>query len=174
MAQLKNHPCICLWTIFNEGWGQFCADAAYYRLRALDPTRFIDATSGWFHQTASDVDSLHIYFRKLHLGSEPKAQLLTEFGGFSYKIPEHSFNQEKNYGYGDCPDRESFVKELRAIYEQQVLPLVSRGLCGSIYTQVSDVEDETNGLLTFDRAVEKLQPEDLADLSSRLRHALEL
>ena len=174
VAQLQNHPCICLWTIFNEGWGQFCADAAYYRLRALDSTRFIDATSGWFHQTASDVDSLHIYFRKLHLGSEPKAQLLTEFGGFSYKIPEHSFNQEKNYGYGDCPDRESFVKELRALYEQQVLPLVSRGLCGSIYTQVSDVEDETNGLLTFDRAVEKLQPEDLADLSSRLRHALEL
>ena len=170
---LSNHPCICLWTIFNEGWGQFCADAAYYRLRAQDKSRFIDATSGWFHQSASDVDSLHIYFRKLKLGTETKPQLLSEFGGYNYLIPEHSFNPEKTYGYRKCPDRESFVRDLRELYEQQVLPLISRGLCGAIYTQVSDVEDETNGLLSFDRAVEKVRPEDLADLAPRLQQALE-
>ena len=169
---LGNHPCICLWTIFNEGWGQFCADAAYYRLRSLDQSRFIDATSGWFHQRYSDVDSLHIYFRKLKLGKEKRPQLLSEFGGYSFKIPEHSFNLEKNYGYRKCPDRESFVRDLRALYEQQLLPLVSRGLCGAIYTQVSDVEDETNGLLSFDRAVEKLRPEDFADLAPRLQAEL--
>jgi hypothetical protein len=169
---LGNHPCICLWTIFNEGWGQFCADAAYYRLRSLDQSRFIDATSGWFHQRYSDVDSLHIYFRKLKLGKEKKPQLLSEFGGYSYKIPEHSFNLDKTYGYRKCPDRESFVRDLRALYEQQLLPLVSQGLCGAIYTQVSDVEDETNGLLTFDRAVEKLRPEDFADLAPRLQAEL--
>ncbi len=169
---LGNHPCICLWTIFNEGWGQFCADAAYYRLRSLDQSRFIDATSGWFHQRYSDVDSLHIYFRKLKLGKEKKPQLLSEFGGYSFKIPEHSFNLEKTYGYRKCPDRESFVRDLRALYEQQLLPLVSRGLCGAIYTQVSDVEDETNGLLSFDRAVEKLRPEDFADLAPRLQAEL--
>ena len=171
---LANHPCICLWTIFNEGWGQFSADAAYYRLRARDQTRFIDSTSGWFHQTASDVDSLHIYFRKLRLGTEKKPQLLSEFGGYSFKIPEHSFNLDKTYGYRKCPDRESFVRDIRALYENQLLPLVSRGLCGAIYTQVSDVEDETNGLLTFDRAIEKLRPEDLADLAPRLQQILEL
>ena len=169
---LGNHPCICLWTIFNEGWGQFCADAAYYRLRSLDQSRFIDATSGWFHQRYSDVDSLHIYFRKLKLGKEKRPQLLSEFGGYSFKIPEHSFNLEKTYGYRKCPDRESFVRDLRALYEQQLLPLVSRGLCGAIYTQVSDVEDETNGLLSFDRAVEKLRPEDFADLAPRLQAEL--
>ena len=172
VRQLYNHPCICLWTIFNEGWGQFCADAAYYRLRARDDTRFIDSTSGWFHQTASDVDSLHIYFKKLRLGKEKKPQLLSEFGGYSYKLPEHSFNLEKTYGYRKCPDRESFLRDLRSLYEEQVLPLVPKGLCGAIYTQVSDVEDETNGLLTFDRAVEKLAPEDLADLGPRLQQAL--
>ena len=171
---LSNHPCICLWTIFNEGWGQFSADAAYYRLRARDPSRFIDSTSGWFHQTASDVDSLHIYFRRLKLGREKKPQLLSEFGGYSFKIPEHSFNLEKTYGYRKCPDRDSFVRDLRALYEAQVLPLVSRGLCGAIYTQVSDVEDETNGLLSFDRAVEKLRPEEFADLAQRLQYALEI
>ena len=169
---LSNHPCICLWTIFNEGWGQFSADAAYYRLRAQDRSRFIDTTSGWFHQTASDVDSLHIYFRKLQLGTEPKPQLLSEFGGYCFSIPEHSFNPDKTYGYRKCPDRESFARDLRALYEQQVLPLVSQGLCGAIYTQVSDVEDETNGLLSFDRVVEKLRPEDFADLAPRLQQAL--
>ncbi len=170
--QLYNHPCICLWTIFNEGWGQFSADAAYYRLRSQDKSRFIDSTSGWFHQSASDVDSLHIYFRRLSLGRENKPQLLSEFGGYCWKIPEHSFNLEKTYGYRQCPDRESFVRDLRALYEKQVLPLVSRGLCGAIYTQVSDVEDETNGLLSFDRAVEKLRPEDFADLAPRLQRSL--
>ena len=170
---LGNHPCICLWTIFNEGWGQFLADEACDRLRALDPDRFIDATSGWFHQHYSDVDSLHIYFRPLKLGKEKKPQLLSEFGGYSYKIPEHSFNLEKTYGYRKCSDRESFVRDLRSLYEQQLLPLVSRGLCGAIYTQVSDVEDETNGLVTFDRAVLKVRPEELSDLAPRLQQALE-
>ena len=172
VALLENHPCICLWTIFNEGWGQFCADAAYYRLRSQDKSRFIDTTSGWFHQTASDVDSQHHYLHKLRLGTENKPQLLSEFGGYCFKLPEHSFNLEKTYGYRQCPDRESFARDLRALYEKEVLPLVSRGLCGCIYTQVSDVEDETNGLLTFDRAVEKLRPEDLADLAPRLQAGL--
>ena len=118
------------------------------------------------------MDSLHIYFRRLSLGRENKPQLLSEFGGYCWKIPEHSFNLEKTYGYRQCPDRESFVRDLRALYEKQVLPLVSRGLCGAIYTQVSDVEDETNGLLSFDRAVEKLRPEDFADLGPRLQRSL--
>ena len=87
---------------------------------------------------------------------------------------EHCFNPEKPYGYRKCKDRESFVRDLRALYEKQLLPLVSRGLCGAIYTQVSDVEDEINGLLSFDRAVEKLRPEEFADLARRLQHALEL
>ena len=158
---LRNHPCICLWTIFNEGWGQFCADDAYAKLKALDPDRWIDSTSGWFHQKQSDVDSLHIYFDKLHLGTECRPQLLSEFGGYVWKIPEHSFNLEKTYGYKVFDTREAYVQALRALY-QSLIPLIRQGLCGAIYTQVSDVEDETNGLLTFDRAVLKLQPEDSA------------
>ena len=169
---LSCHPCICLWTIFNEGWGQFCSDEAYRRLKALDDSRFVDSTSGWFHQKESDVDSLHIYFRKLHLGREKRPQLLSEFGGFVWKVPEHSFNLDKTYGYRKYADRESFVRGLRDLYGQELLPLVSAGLCGAIYTQVSDVEDETNGLFTFDRAVLKLQPEDLRDLADQLQAAV--
>lgn len=172
VLQLENHPCICLWTIFNEGWGQFCADNACRELKLLDPTRFIDSTSGWFHQRESDLDSLHIYFGKLHLGKEPRAQLLSEFGGFVWKLPEHSFNTQKTYGYRIYSDRGSFVKALREIYEKEILPLAEKGLCGSVYTQVSDVEDETNGLLTFDRAVRKVHPEELDDIAAKLQSAV--
>ncbi len=171
VRQLQNHPCICLWTIFNEGWGQFSADDAYTFLKALDPTRFIDSTSGWFHQSRSDVDSLHIYFDKLHLGKEPRPQLLSEFGGYVWKLPEHSFNTEKTYGYRKYETREAFIKALRALYGS-LIPLAKQGLCGAIYTQVSDVEDETNGFFTFDRAVLKVRPEELSDLMQAIRRGI--
>ena len=160
VRNLRNHPSICLWTIFNEGWGQFCADEVYTKLKAIDSTRFVDSTSGWFHQNLSDVDSLHIYFKKLRLGKERRPQLLSEFGGFSYKIPEHSFNLKKTYGYRKYEDRESFVQGLQELY-REVSELRNNGLSGAIYTQVSDVEDETNGLFTFDRKVLKVHPEEL-------------
>lgn len=169
---LRNHPCICLWTIFNEGWGQFCADSAYRRLKALDDTRFIDSTSGWFAQNESDVESLHIYFRKLRTGRRNLPQFLSEFGGWSLKLPEHSFNLEKTYGYKKYENRETFVRDLRALYLEQVLPLIPQGLCAAVYTQVSDVEDETNGLLTFDRKAAKVTPEEFSSVSEKLFRAL--
>ncbi len=168
VRQLGNHPCVCLWTIFNEGWGQFEADKAYEKLKALDPTRFIDATSGWFHQTKSDVDSLHIYFDPLHLGQKKLPQLLSEFGGFVWKDPAHSFNLDKTYGYRKYETREDFVRELGELY-RSLLPLMRQGLCGAVYTQVSDVEDETNGLLSFDRRIRKITPEELRPITARLR-----
>ena len=164
---LQNHPCICLWTIFNEGWGQFRADDQYKALKALDGSRFIDSTSGWFRETLSDVDSRHIYFGKLRLGKDERPQLLSEFGGYVWKIPEHSFNTEKTYGYRIFAERDRYVQGLRSLYSS-LIPLVKEGLCGAVYTQVSDVEDETNGLFTFDRAVLKLEPDDLKDLMEQL------
>ncbi len=172
VRHLRNHPCICLWTIFNEGWGQFCADDAYDRLKALDPSRFVDSTSGWFHQQKSDADSLHIYFDELHLGTLPLPQLLSEFGGYVWKSSEHSFNKEKTYGYHTFETREAYVDALRTLY-RSLVPLAGRGLCGAIYTQVSDVEDETNGLFTFDRAVLKVRSEELCDLAQAIRRAVE-
>ena len=172
VRQLRNHPCICLWTIFNEGWGQFHADEAYTRLKTLDGSRFIDSTSGWFAQRLSDVESLHIYFRPLRTGKQDRPQFLSEFGGWSLKDPDHSFNTEKTYGYRKYKDRDSFVRDLRELYLGQVLPLIPRGLCAAVYTQVSDVEDETNGLLTFDRKAAKVTPEEFRGVSGRLLEAI--
>ena len=168
---LRDHPCICLWTIFNEGWGQFCADDAYVHLKALDNTRFVDSTSGWFHQSKSDVDSLHIYFGRLRLGRKKLPQLLSEFGGYVWKIPTHSFNPHNTYGYRIYKTQETYVKALRKLY-LSLIPLAKQGLCGAVYTQLSDVEDETNGLYTFDRAVLKLEPNQLSDIVVQLKDAV--
>ncbi|MBQ8255141.1 MAG: glycoside hydrolase family 2 [Clostridia bacterium] len=166
---LKNHASICLWTIFNEGWGQFDGDSAYRRLKALDPTRFIDTASGWYRCKETDVDSRHIYFRKVKLKPKDKPLFLSEFGGYSYRVDGHIFNPDKAYGYGKCSSREEFVSALRRLYETEIIPLAENGLCASVYTQLTDVEDEINGLITYDRAVMKVTPEEFADISEKLK-----
>ena len=173
-AQLGNHPCILYWTIFNEGWGQFCADEAYEKLKALDGTRWIDTTSGWFRGHKSDVDSRHVYFRRVKLRSRGRKPLvLSEFGGKTWRAEGHVFNPDKTYGYGACPDQEALGQAVEALYREEILPCVGQGLCAAIYTQVSDVEDEINGLLTYDRNLEKLTPERMLPLARALRQAME-
>ena len=169
---LKNHPSICLWTIFNEGWGQFDSTTAYYKLRKLDNTRFIDTASGWFAPEVSDVCSRHIYFKELFLERSRRPHFLSEFGGYVYKVKGHSANLGRTYGYGSCKTREEFVSRICALYKEQVLPLISKGLCAAVYTQVSDVEDECNGLLTFDRKEQKITPQEFAEISRELCNAI--
>ena len=172
VQHLKSHPSIALWTAFNEGWGQFDADGVYERLKKLDPDRFVDAASGWFEQKESDVTSRHVYFKKVKPVESERPFLLSEFGGYVYQIPEHSAVPDKVYGYKICKTREAFVKDLRAIYLEQILPLIPQGLCGAVYTQVSDVEEETNGLLTYDRKKAKITPGEFADIAPLLAEAI--
>ena len=172
VALLFNHPSVCYYTIFNEGWGQFCADDAYTYLKDLDGSRIIDTTSGWFQKKLSDVESSHFYFERLHLGKRQRPQVLSEFGGYVWKDEKHSFNLSKTYGYKIFKTREDFAAALRSVYIEQILPLARRGLCASVLTQLSDVEDETNGLLTFDRRVLKTKPEELSDVAKMLQSAV--
>ncbi len=173
VKQLHFHPCICYWTIFNEGWGQFDADNLYLELKSMDDTRFIDTTSGWFRRKLSDVESLHIYFKKLYVEKSDKPVILTEFGGYSLKIADHSYNCCQTYGYRTYTDRETFVEGVRQTYLEEIIPLISQGLCGAIYTQVSDVEDEVNGLMTYDRQVAKILPEEMTDIAKLLQEEIE-
>lgn len=173
VEQLKNFPCVCYWTIFNEGWGQFDSDRVYDRMKQLDGSRFIDATSGWFRREKSDVDSRHVYFKKVRLKGADKPLVLSEFGGYGYKIPGHAFNTDKTYGYGKFTDGNAYTAAVETLYRQQVLPAARAGLCGAIYTQVSDVEDETNGLLTYDRRVSKLSEKVMLPIAKALQKAME-
>ena len=167
--QLKNHPCICYWTIFNEGWGQFDSDAVCEEFRKLDSSRFIDATSGWFRRSNTDVDSRHVYFKPVKLKATDKPLVLSEFGGYSYKPQGHVFNTEQTYGYGKYETVRAFEKAVVELYEQQIIPAKKEGLCAAIYTQVSDVEDETNGLLSYDRKFAKLRPEIMLPIAQKLK-----
>ena len=172
VSQLKNHPCIVYWTIFNEGWGQFDSDNVYGQMRALDDTRWIDSTSGWFRRKKTDVDSRHVYFRKVKLTGTEKPLVLSEFGGYSYKVDGHIFNEDKSYGYGSYDNLDAFCDAVAKLYMEQIVPSIKTGLCAAVYTQVSDVEDEINGLMTYDRRVEKLTPEKMLPVAQALQEAL--
>jgi len=170
--QLKNHPSICYWTIFNEGWGQFDSDNVYEQFKKLDDTRFIDSTSGWFRRKKTDVDSRHVYFKPIKLKGSEKPLVLSEFGGYSYKPQGHVFNTEQTYGYGKFSDAGAYARAVEKLYREQVLPAVKDGLCAGVYTQVSDVEDETNGILSYDRKVCKLEEAPMRALAEELTSPL--
>ena len=171
--QLRNHPCIVYWTIFNEGWGQFDSQSAFERLKDLDSTRFIDTASGWFKGADSQVDSEHIYFKPVKLKYSEKPMVLSEFGGYSYKPEGHVANPVNTYGYRFFKERDDFESALVRLYEDEIIPAVGQGLCGAVYTQVSDVEDETNGLLSYDRRVCKVAHPPMKAIAEKLNKAIE-
>ena len=152
IRQLYNCPCIGLWTIFNEGWGQFDSLRLTAAVKRADPTRPVDHASGWFDQGGGDVRSVHNYFRPLTVQKTSRAFVISEYGGANCNIPGHSMS-DKVYGYrtvGEAEFGRSFKDLMR-----QILALKTEGLSGAVYTQVSDIEEETNGLLTYDRKINK-------------------
>jgi beta-galactosidase/beta-glucuronidase len=154
---LYNHPSVVYYTIFNEGWGQFDEKGCYNFLKSIDKTRICDTTSGWFKSRHTDVESDHVYFKKVKIKNRcDKPWVLSEFGGYSYKIKENSFNLTKTYGYKFFDNQENYENALVNLYEKEILPCAKAGLNGAVLTQLSDVEDETNGLLTYDRKVLKV------------------
>lgn len=154
---LGNHPSIAAWVIFNEGWGQFQTEDMTRIVRRLDPNRLIDQASGWFDQGGGDFSSLHNYFFKLFIRPErERASVLSEFGGYSYREPDHCA-KEKLYGYGICKNKKDLEKRFLERWSG-VRNLIPQGLSASIYTQWTDVEEEVNGVFTYDREVRKIEP----------------
>ena len=169
---LHNHPSIIAYTIFNEGWGQFESDRLYLEAKAQDPTRLYDSTSGWFTRKLNDFDSVHIYFGRRKPVPKKRPMFLSEFGGYSYAVKDHVFAEDA-YGYGTCENEEALFKRIYDRFEELVFPYIKDGLCGSVYTQVSDVEDEINGFYTYDRKVAKVSPENMKKISARIKEELE-
>ena len=158
---LYNPPSIVCWVPFNEGWGQFDALKAADFIRILDPGRLIDHASGWHDQGVSDVKSLHVYFKPYRFKPDKKgrAVVLSEFGGYNLPVAGHTWNA-KNFGYKGYQTPEALGEAVKTLYETQIVPACKSGLAADVYTQLSDVEDEVNGFVTYDRRVEKL-PEAL-------------
>ena len=173
IALLGNVVSLAMWVPFNEGWGQFDAAEVCDRVRALDPTRTVDHASGWHDQGAGDLTSLHVYFRAFRVprprrGTAHRALALTEYGGYSLRLPEHS-TTTREFGYRRYPDAAALARAFTRLHTRQIIPAIGAGLSASVYTQLSDVEDETNGLLTYDRRVVKIDEDMVRAVVSQLR-----
>ena len=157
LRQLQNCPCIVLWVPFNEGWGQFDAKKAVRLIRRIDPTRLIDHASGWHDQGVSDVKSLHVYLKPYRFRPDKKgrAVVLSEYGGYNLPVEGHTWNA-KNFGYKGYKTPEALEEAVKALFQTQIIPAREAGLAADVYTQLSDVEDEVNGFVTYDRRVVKL------------------
>lgn len=153
---LYNTVSLALWVPFNEGWGQFDALKAAEFIRKRDDTRPIDHASGWYDQGGGDIKSIHWYFRPYHHKQPPKEQrpiCLTEYGGYNCAVPGHCWGEGAEFGYKKIADPMEFNRAFQKLMEEQIIPARERGLAAAVYTQVSDVEGERNGLLTYDRKV---------------------
>lgn len=168
MNLLHNTPSVLYYTIFNEGWGQFSADEMYIKAKKIDRTRIVDTTSGWFKRNLSDVDSRHIYFKQLPKSNDASYPLvISEFGGYSHRVEGHLFGS-KNYGYKKFDTCEEFENAVLDLYENEVLPLAKLGASAFIYTQISDIEDETNGFYTYDRRVLKINADKMKAVCEKI------
>ncbi|MDE6758723.1 MAG: glycoside hydrolase family 2 [Clostridia bacterium] len=165
--QLYNCPSIALWTPFNEGWGQFDSLKTCKYLRSLDNTRLIDHASGWSDQ-GGEFRSIHKYFVAFKMPKkENRPVILTEFGGYSLSLDGHAFSN-KTFGYAKYRDKDKLNGALKKLWLNEIIPAKEQGLCASIYTQLSDVQDETNGLVTYDRQAVKVDQKQMAELNGKL------
>ena len=159
---LYNCVSIAMWVPFNEGWGQFDAARIAEKIANADPTRTIDHASGWHDQKIGETKSLHVYFKKYVFKPDKlgRAVMLTEFGGYNYRCAGHSFGSV-DFGYKKLKSTADLQKALEKLYSEQIKPAFKQGLSAAVYTQLSDVEEEVNGLVTYDRKVVKLSPETM-------------
>ncbi len=180
---LYNHPSVIAWVPFNEGWGQFETRRVEDELRKLDPSRLIDAASGWFDQGGGDLLSIHSYFFSYSLKKDSaprsnradrsrRAAALTEYGGYCLPVEEHR-DSRNIYGYRQYRKAEDLSPALEALWEKKVRSRIKEGLAAAVYTQLSDVEEEINGLLTYDREILKVPAGILRALNQKLSDTLE-
>lgn len=171
---LYNCVSLCCWVPFNEGWGQFDAIAMADFVRTMDHSRYIDHASGWHDQGAGNFQSSHIYYKSFRPKPDKndRVMALTEYGGYSLSCPGHMSSDEL-FGYKGFQTREELNHAVEDLYDREVIPAIEHGLAADVYTQVSDVEDEINGLFTYDRYVVKLDNETGKRIASKIKRAFE-
>lgn len=168
---LYNCVSICTWVPFNESWGQFDAKNVAAYVKKADPSRFVDHASGWHDQKGGDFKSIHRYIVPLHpYVLDDRAFVVSEYGGYSSVIKDHVWNIKKCFGYLMFRNKDTLSNAYRRLHTGQVIPLIKHGLCALVYTQVSDVENEVNGILTYDRKLVKLDEDMIRDINSKLTY----
>ncbi len=166
---LYNSPSVVLWVPFNEGWGQFDAVRICEAIRKMDDTRPIDHASGWFDQGAGDLNSRHIYFTKVAIKPDGRVSAVTEFGGYALAVEGHTWGG-RGFGYRGYKNKEELTAAYAKLYEEQIIPQMKEGLSAAVYTQLTDVEDELNGLYTYDRKICKISEKTIKTINNRLKY----
>ena len=158
---LYNYPSICCWVPFNEGWGQF------------DAKRIGDAVKacGWYDQKGCDFRSIHRYiFPFVAPKYDGRPIVISEYGGYSQILDGHVWNKAKSFGYQMYTSKASLTNAYRKLHEPQIIPAIKKGLSATVYTQVSDVEFEVNGILTYDREIVKIDEQTIIDINKKLTY----
>ena len=168
ISYLNNHPCIVAYTIFNEGWGQFDSNNVYKHFKVLYPALIFDTASGWYQGGKTDFESYHWYFKNIDkLKEKTNPVFLSEFGALCYKVESHAFGNRRVFGYRYLPSISDVENEFIKLYEEKIIPYKDK-LIGTIYTQLSDVEEEDNGILSYDRKILKLDKEKIKKVLKKL------
>lgn len=153
---LRNCPSIVMWVPFNEGWGQYDTVRIAEWIKKHDPTRLVNNVSGWADRGAGDVHDIHVYPGPAAPANEPnRAAVLGEFGGLGLPLEGHTWQAKKNWGYRNLKTRRDLYGAYSGLINK-LKRLIDKGLCAAVYTQTTDVETEVNGLMTYDRAVIKM------------------
>ncbi len=171
---LYNCVSICCWVPFNEGWGQFDAKEIGTAIKNYDPSRFVDHASGWHDQGGPEFKSIHKYILPVHAPTARRTAgrpiVLSEYGGYSWNIVEHAWNPKRSFGYIMFKNSEKLSAAYKRLHESQVIPLINKGLCATVYTQVSDVEFEVNGIYSYDRKILKLDADTVRTVNAKLTY----
>ncbi|MDO4846798.1 MAG: glycoside hydrolase family 2 TIM barrel-domain containing protein [Clostridiaceae bacterium] len=170
--QLYNVVSIYCWVPFNEGWGQFDAVKICKYVKNLDSSRVVDHASGWYDQGGGDIKSMHKYVVPIKMPKLDgrRAFVITEFGGYQNRVSNHCWTDNKSFGmYLKFKNKTTLTNAYKKLFVKQILPLIDKGLCGTIYTQVCDVENELNGIYTYDRKELKIEEEVIKAINSKLK-----
>lgn len=174
IGDLRAFPSIVMWVVNNEGWGQYDSATLARYVKGMDPSRLVDADSGWLDVApgASDVFDIHTYedVPNTPTRQSDRAIVIGEYGGIGMPIAGHIWRPgKKNWGYQVATGEEDYLARFRRKMAGVIRAAREDGLSASIYTQTTDVEDEINGLLTYDRARAKASPEALSAIAAPLR-----
>lgn len=153
---LFNHPSIIMWTAFNEGWGQFDTVKVVQKIRDLDISRLVNNASGWHDHGVGDISDCHKYLGPAfpdNIGD--RAAVCGEFGGIGLTVENHMWQKKFKFAYKKVQNSQALIEEYTKLIAK-LKELIPTGLCAAVYTQITDVEGEINGLLTYDREIVKM------------------
>ena len=170
LNDLYNSPCISTWVPFNEGWGQFDSVKIANMVKELDKTRFVDHASGYVDHFGPDFRSLHIYFDTIKFEKDEMDRpiVLSEYGGYGLRVKGH-LGCTEYFSYIMYKDKEELTSAIKNLIVDEIYPNMKKGLCAAVYTQLSDVEQEINGFVTYDRKVLKVNAKEIRDANNLIK-----